>query len=154
MSNRNESCRILSVLENMHIRINFFFELYYKWIMPIKPTYKRWRFYNWMCTYTFTLPLKRSWESGYHFHIEDGIRKIQTFSSGFQDRFRPFYGLVSWKYLKNLFVNGKIYTRYIYTVRYTHYIINIFIQVKFRNIITFLDLTFKQEKSYINFKTK
>ena len=28
-------------------------------IMPIKPTYKRWRFYNLMCNYTFTLPLKR-----------------------------------------------------------------------------------------------
>jgi len=37
------------------------------------------------------------------FPYEDGIRKIQTFSSGFQDRFRPCYGLISWKYLKNLF---------------------------------------------------
>jgi len=68
--------------------------------MPIKPTYNRWRFYNLMCNYTFTLPLRLP------FPYEDGIRKIQTFSSGFQDRFRPFYGLISWKYLKNLFVNG------------------------------------------------
>jgi len=34
------------------------------------------------------------------FPYEDGIRKIQIFSSGFQDRFRPLYGLISWKYIE------------------------------------------------------
>jgi len=52
---------------------------------------------------------------------------------------------------KKIFLEKNIIETFFYV---SQTLFSIFIQVKFPNIITYLDRTFKEEKSYIDFKMK